>query len=175
MHPQTPVRESAIADLLLYRQDTMDTTTVMAEDGEALAALRVLAMRESLEAVGRFDPVRARSRFLSNFDPDITRKVVVAGELAAFYMLRHEPAFLFIEHLYVHPDFQCGKIGSNLLCSIIRLGVDSDKDIRLGALKGSRANKFYLSHGFVKTHAEEFDNYYVFAVQSQGSLQVKPA
>ena len=37
-------------------------------DADLLADLRVRAMKESLEAVGRFDPIRAKSRFLDNFD-----------------------------------------------------------------------------------------------------------
>ena len=37
-------------------------------DGEALASLRVAAMRESLERIGRFDPQRARQRFLATFE-----------------------------------------------------------------------------------------------------------
>ena len=44
---------------------------------------------------------------------------------------------------------------------IIKKGCDLGKEIRFVALKGSRSNGFYLSHGFVKTHGEEFDNYYV--------------
>jgi hypothetical protein len=39
-------------------------STANAADGQALADLRVDAMRESLERIGRFDPVRARERFL---------------------------------------------------------------------------------------------------------------
>lgn len=53
------------------------------------------------------------------------------------------------------------KIGSRLLVTIIEQGNTLRKDIKLGALKGSRSNHFYLSHGFVKTHEEEFDNYYL--------------
>jgi hypothetical protein len=36
------------------------------EDREFLAELRISAMKESLENVGRFDPVKARNRFLAN-------------------------------------------------------------------------------------------------------------
>lgn len=34
-----------------------------AADAEALVALRIRALRESLERLGRFDPVRSRERF----------------------------------------------------------------------------------------------------------------
>ena len=40
---------------------------VQAEDFEALLALRMAAMRPSLEAMGRFDPARARERFAGQF------------------------------------------------------------------------------------------------------------
>jgi hypothetical protein len=36
----------------------------LATDAEALVQLRIAAMRESLEHLARFDPVRARERFL---------------------------------------------------------------------------------------------------------------
>jgi hypothetical protein len=47
----------------------------VASDAEALAAIRVEAMRESLERIGRFDPQRARERFLSAFSPTHTRHI----------------------------------------------------------------------------------------------------
>jgi hypothetical protein len=43
----------------------LSLTPAHAEDFEALLALRVTAMRESLERIGRFDPGRARARFLT--------------------------------------------------------------------------------------------------------------
>ena len=38
-------------------------------NAEALARLRIDAMRERLEKIGRFDLVRAREQFLSTFEP----------------------------------------------------------------------------------------------------------
>lgn len=139
----------------------MEIIDVNLSDAESLAELRVLAMRESLEALGRFDPIRARERFLSGFDPPLTKKAMIDGELVAFYVLKEETSWLYLDHLYVHPDFQSKNIGVRLLAVIIEKGCDLGKEIRLGALKGSRSNTFYLSHGFVKSHEEEFDNYYV--------------
>ncbi|RVU83721.1 N-acetyltransferase [Leucothrix sargassi] len=138
----------------------MQTVNAVTQDGEALAVLRVLAMRESLEALGRFDPVRARERFLSGFDPALTKKLLIDSKLVAFYVLKQEPDHLFLDHLYVHPDFQGAKIGAKLLAEVIQQGRSIGKSVRLGALKGSRSNDFYKAHGFVKTHEEAFDNYY---------------
>ncbi len=48
-----------------------------ADDAEALVTIRIAAMRESLERIGRFDPQRARDRFLSGFEPALTRHVLL--------------------------------------------------------------------------------------------------
>ncbi|MCV2402467.1 GNAT family N-acetyltransferase [Marinomonas sp. C2222] len=135
------------------------------DDGLALAELRVLAMRESLESIGRFDPKRARERFLSSFQSSNTHKVIDGEKLVAFYVIENHKDHLFLDHLYVHPSYQGKRVGSEILLSIIDMGVSEKKAIRLGALKGSRSNNFYMAHGFVKTHEEEFDNYYELAFE----------
>ncbi|MDR6410090.1 UNVERIFIED_ORG: hypothetical protein ABIC62_002743 [Burkholderia sp. 1595] len=38
------------------------------DDIETLVQMRIDAMRESLERIGRFEPRRARDRFVSSFD-----------------------------------------------------------------------------------------------------------
>jgi len=48
-------------------------TPAQPDDFEALVALRIEAMRESLERIGRFDRTRARERFLNGFSPTHTR------------------------------------------------------------------------------------------------------
>lgn len=130
------------------------------QDGEALAELRVLAMQESLEALGRFDRDRARQRFLSNYDPETTLKILIASELVGFYVVTDFPSYRYVDHLYIHPEHQAKKIGSKVLTDIIEGGRRAGKSIKLGALKGSRSNQFYLSHDFVKISEGEFDNYY---------------
>ena len=49
------------------------------DDFERLLALRIAAMRPSLERIGRFEPARARERFRSGFLPDFMR-LIVDGE-----------------------------------------------------------------------------------------------
>lgn len=129
-------------------------------DADSLADLRALAMKESLEALGLFDPTRVREGLLSGFDPTITKKVLINGQLAAFFVVKEEPDWLYLNHLYVLPRFQAEKIGTTILTLIIERGDELGKKIKLRALKESRSNQFYLSHGFVKTHEEELDNYY---------------
>lgn len=133
---------------------------VEGSEKEALAQLRSVAMRESLEAIGRFDPVRARRRFLDNFNQEGTRKLVIDGRLVGFYALTHKEDHLYLDHLYIHPDFQRNGLGASILASVIALAQAHQLPLRLGALRGSRSNGFYLAHGFVQTGESEWDIYY---------------
>jgi len=134
------------------------------EEGEeeTLAELRIAAMRPSLEAVGRFDPDRARSRFLDNFHRDATRKIEVGGTLAGFYVLKDNADHLYLDHMYIRPELQGNGLGSMILKDIIVEAQERGLPLRLGALRGSRSNRFYQSHGFVQTHEEEWDIYYEY-------------
>ena len=57
-------------------------------DAETLVAIRIAAMRESLERVDRFDPQRARERFLTSFDPALCRFIEVNGVRSGFIVIR---------------------------------------------------------------------------------------
>ena len=130
------------------------------QDAEDLAALRVEAMRESLEALGRFDPQRARERFLKGFEPEQTYKLISGVMPVGFYVLRDRPDHIWLDHLYIHPKAQRGGIGAKAVSQIKAYAFAKGKPVRLGALKQSKANTFYQRHGFQHTHSEEFDNYY---------------
>ncbi|WP_028671934.1 GNAT family N-acetyltransferase [Saccharospirillum impatiens] len=132
------------------------------EEGEkeALAELRIAAMQPSLEAVGRYDPDRASSRFLDNFRRELTRKIEVNGGLAGFYVVKENTDHLYLEHMYIHPELQGNGLGSLILKGIIVEAQERGLPLRLGALRGSRSNQFYQSHGFVQTHEEEWDIYH---------------
>lgn len=119
-------------------------------------------MRESLQQLGRFDPIRARTRFLSNFVPADTRKVLVAGRLAGFYVIQRHDDHLYLDHLYIAPAYQNNGLGGTILNDVKRLAWQLKLPVRLGALKKSRANAFYLHHGFVITHQAQWDIYYEF-------------
>lgn len=140
---------------------------VEGSEKEALAQLRIAAMRESLVAIGRFDPVRARRRFLDNFYHEGTRKLVIDGRLVGFYALTYKIDHLYLDHLYIHPDFQGNGLGASILTSLIALAQARQVPIRLGALRGSRSNGFYLAHGFVQTGESEWDIYYEHQYRQQ--------
>ncbi|MEC5398264.1 GNAT family N-acetyltransferase [Uliginosibacterium sp. H1] len=117
-------------------------------------------MRESLERIGRFDPLRARARFLATFDPDFTRHIVCEGERVGFVVWRPQDGGLFLNHLYVLPAHQGRGIGAWVLRQMFAQADAEGLSVRVGALRGSDANRFYQRHGFVQTHEEDFDIYY---------------
>jgi GNAT superfamily N-acetyltransferase len=132
-------------------------------DLEDLVAIRIEAMRESLERLGRFDPNRARERFLSGFDVNCTRRIVVSGDLVGFVVIKNHQGELLLDHLYVIPGAQGLGIGSEVLTQIFREADEIGRPIKVGALKESASNRFYTRHGFVFVESGEFDNYYVRA------------
>lgn len=140
---------------------TIMLETVAAEDAESLAALRVESMRESLERVGRFDPERARARFLGTFTPEFTRAIVHDGERVGFTVVRPSPEGLLLDHLYVHPSRQNRGIGAAVLQAVYAEADAANLSIRVAALRGSESNRFYVSHGLEHVESTEFDNYYV--------------
>jgi GNAT superfamily N-acetyltransferase len=131
------------------------------EDGEALAALRVEAMRPSLERVGRFDSDRARLRFLDSFSPEYTHEIRAGGVRVGFFVVRPQNGGLVLDHLYVRRSHQNLGIGAAVLRSVFADADARGLDVRVGALKESDSNRFYLRHGFAMESQAEFDNYYV--------------
>lgn len=131
------------------------------DDTESLVALRIEAMRESLERIGRFDPSRARERFLSSFEPEFTRHITIDCERVGFVVVKPRDHGLLLDHLYVRPQHQSKGIGTAVIAHIF---TDADKQgigVRVGALRGSTSNAFYVRHGFVLVNQDEYDNYYV--------------
>ena len=130
-------------------------------DLDNLVAIRIEAMRESLERVGRFDPVRARERFISGFEARNTHYIEVSGERVGFVVVKHHHNELLLDHLYVRPSAQGSGIGSAVLAHIFKVADAAALPIKVGALKESASNRFYIRHGFHFVESSEFDNYYV--------------
>lgn len=134
---------------------------VRARDVDALADIRVAAMRESLERVGRFDPMKARERFTGGFAAEHTRHVVAEGERVGFVVVRPIGREWLLDHLYFQPAQQGKGYGAEVLRLVFSEADAANKAVRVGALKGSRSNDFYLRHGFELVEVGEWDNYYV--------------
>jgi GNAT superfamily N-acetyltransferase len=141
---------------------TPSLTSVAPEDFNGMANIRIEALRESLERMGRFDPVRARERLAAGFVPQHMNHIVVGGERAGFITLRppEDPAInsaMSLEHLYLRLAFQGQGIGAWALNWAKTQAQLQGFDITLSALKQSNANRFYLRHGFAQVGESEFD------------------
>lgn len=132
-----------------------------AADFDELVELRIAAMRESLERIGRFSAERARERLRNSFYPEATHFIQLDETKIGFYTFRALGDRFQLDHLYVHPDHQQHGIGSHVIETLIFESEARRLPIQLGALKDSASNRFYLRHGFVPTHADEWDVYYV--------------
>jgi len=122
--------------------------TAQAGDFEELLALRMRAMRESLERLGRFDVQRARERLAEGFDPCATRHIVVDGCRVGFLVLEAWPHHLRLKHFYIEPSHQGRGLGSRVMGWLIACAQASQMPLELTALKSSDANRFYQRHGF---------------------------
>jgi GNAT superfamily N-acetyltransferase len=135
-------------------------------DFEALVALRIEAMRESLERVGRFDPVRARERFRSGFSPEHTAHIVVGPEKVGFLVTKPQEQCMLLDHLYIRPAHQGRGVGAKVLQLVFEQAESLRLPVKVGALRESGSNRFYARHGFQLVEQGEFDNYYLRPVSS---------
>jgi GNAT superfamily N-acetyltransferase len=130
---------------------------VAVDDFEPMVALRIAALRESLERLGRFDPARARERLQAGFAPEHMQHICVDGERIGYLTLRPAGDVLKLEHLYIRPGEQGRGVGSWVLAWIKNTAKASGHDVTVSALRLSDANRFYLRHGFEVVGESEFD------------------
>jgi GNAT superfamily N-acetyltransferase len=138
----------------------LKTESVTLDDFEALVEIRIAAMRESLEKVGRFDPDRARQRLADGFDPANTSWLCDGNLRVGFQVVTESDGTLVLDHLYIHPRHQGNGYGSAAMSMILERADREGKGVSLLALRESRSNDFYRKHGFAFQHADEFDNHY---------------
>jgi GNAT superfamily N-acetyltransferase len=131
------------------------------EASEELVTLRIEAMRASLERIGRFEVQRARERFLAGFVPEYTRHILLGAERVGFVAVKPTTDGLNLDHLYVRPEYQGRGVGSAVLGILFQEADKRALPLRVGALRGSDANRFYLRHGFVQTEESAWDIYYI--------------
>ena len=122
-------------------------------DFEAMLSLRIEALRESLERLGRFNPDVARARLKAQFRPEWMRHLVVDGERVGYFTVEPRDGELRLHHLYLKPAMQGQGIGAWVLHQIKAQGLP----ITLAALRDSRANDFYRRHGFQAVEEQAFD------------------
>ncbi|HEY9222680.1 MAG: GNAT family N-acetyltransferase [Variovorax sp.] len=131
-------------------------------DFEDMLAVRIDAMRPSLERVGRFDLARSRERLSAGFVVPFMHHIVIDGEQrVGFVTLKPEGSdALRLDHLYLRTGFQGRGIGEWVMRWAKAQARAQQRDITLTALVQSDANRFYLRHGFVLEGEEGVDLHY---------------
>lgn len=119
----------------------------LAADADWMVALRVEVMRADLERLGRWDPVRARQRFLDAYVPAHTSAIEFEGDTVGLIAVRPEPDAVWIEHFYLAPPVQGRGLGSAVLAEVLAR-YSGPLPFRLNVLVGSPARRLYERHGF---------------------------
>lgn len=133
----------------------------VASDLERLVELRIAAMRESLERIGRFDPLRARQRMVEQFRPEHTRLIWRGEALAGCVAFGPDaPGWLRLEHFYVHPHHQGTGLGADVLAALLAESDAQALAVRLTVIRESAATRFYARFGFSETGRDEVDIFY---------------
>ena len=139
-------------------------------DFEQLLALRLAAMRDSLERLGRFDPDRARQRLGRSFSPANTRHVLCDGQRVGFVAVTRGESLWRLDHLYVDPAMQHLGIGTWVIAQVLKEADEEFCAVAVTALKHSDANRFYLRHGFRLADESDWDLHYLRPARRGGPV-----
>jgi len=131
------------------------------DDLDRLVDLRIAAMRDSLERIGRFDPVRARRRMVEQFQPDHTRLIWTGEALAGCVAFPPDgPGRRQLRHFYLHPDHSGRGLGGAVMAVLMAEADAEGRAVILTVVRESPANRFYPRFGFVETGRDEVDIFY---------------
>jgi len=138
-------------------------------DFEPLLALRIEVMREHLERVFRYKPSRARRIFREHFDEPGMRLILSGDQRIGCVGFRSEPECLKIDSFYLERRFHNSGLGTAILKVLLAEADALGKPIRLEVLTGSKADRFYLRHGFIKLREDAIEAEYERPLRNSGS------
>jgi GNAT superfamily N-acetyltransferase len=130
------------------------------EHFEPLLELRIAVMREHLERVFRYKPSRARRIFREHFDEPGMRLILVGEEIAGCVGFRIGAAEIKLDSFYLQPHHHNTGLGTAILKVLLAEADTLGLPIRLEVLTGSKADRFYLRHGFVKVAEDAIEGEY---------------
>ena len=116
-------------------------------------------MKPSLEHMGRFDPLRARKRFVNEYQPEHSTLTLSSGKLVGCYAIIPKYNVLYLAHFYVLPEFQGQGIGRLMLEEVLAKADAQQIDLSLTVLNESPAQRFYHRYGFETISADEIDTH----------------
>jgi GNAT superfamily N-acetyltransferase len=130
------------------------------EDFEPLLALRIDVMREHLERVFRYEPERARRIFREHFDEPGMRLILTGAEIAGCVGFRIGSNEIKLDSFYLQRRHHNTGFGAAILKVLLAEADAKRLPIRLEVLTGSKADRFYLRHGFVKLKEDAIEGEY---------------
>lgn len=137
---------------------------------ERLLDLRLCVLREHLERLGGFDPVRASERFRNGFVAAHARLILVDGAFAGCVSLIPDATGLALMHFYLAPALQGSGVGGEVMRRLCAEADALGKPMHLAVLKESPARRFYERHGFVCTDGDAWDDFLLRPPRSGGEL-----
>jgi GNAT superfamily N-acetyltransferase len=129
-------------------------------DFEPLLALRIDVMREHLERVFRYDPERARRTFRGHFEEPGLRVILVDEVTAGCVGFRVGAAEIKLDSFYLDRRHHDTGLGTAILKVLLAEADALGLPVRLEVLNGSKADRFYLRHGFVKLSEDAIEGTY---------------
>lgn len=134
--------------------------TPQEEHFEPLLALRIEVMREHLERVFRYEPERARRIFREHFDEPGMRLILTGEDLAGCVGFRIGAEEIKLDSFYLQRQHHNTGLGTTILKVLLAEADALRRPIRLEVLTGSKADRFYLRHGFVKLSEDAIEGEY---------------
>jgi GNAT superfamily N-acetyltransferase len=138
-------------------------------DFEPLLALRIDVMREDLERVGRFKPSRARRIFREHFDEPGLRTILIGNERVGCVGFRTEADCRKIDSFYLDRRYHNSGLGTAILKVLLAESDVRGLPVQLEVLTGSKAQRFYERHGFVKLSQDDIEAEYERPFRNSGS------
>jgi GNAT superfamily N-acetyltransferase len=129
-------------------------------DFEPLLALRIEVMREHLERVFRYKPSRARRIFRGHFDEPGMRLILLGDERVGCVGFRRHEDEIKIDSFYLDRRLHGSGLGTKILKVLLAEADATGLPVRLEVLTGSKADRFYTRHGFVKLKEDEIEGFY---------------
>jgi len=120
--------------------------------------------------VFRYKPSRARRIFRAHFDEPGMRLILIGSERIGCVGFRSEPDCRKIDSFYLEHRFHNSGLGTTILKILLAEADAQALPVRLEVLTGSKADRFYLRHGFVKLRQDEIEAEYERPVPAQGAL-----
>lgn len=129
-------------------------------DFEPLLALRIDVMREHLERVLRYDPERARRVFREHFQVPGLRLIQADDVTIGCVGFRIGPGAITLDSFHLDRRRHNAGLGTAILKVLLAEADALRLPIRLEVLNGSKADRFYLRHGFVKLSEDSIEGTY---------------